>query len=375
MSNSKRDYYEVLGVDKNADERTLKRAYRDLAKKYHPDANPGNEEAEKKFKELSEAYAILSDKEKREQYDRFGHAAFEQGGGGFSGFDFDGMDFSDIFSDIFGGGFSGFSGFSQRRNMPRKGDNIRAVVKISFEEAFSGVEKEITINYKEECSVCNASGVKPGSQKETCTKCHGRGKIIYTQNSFFGQVQSEATCNVCNGKGDIIKEKCVSCFGTGYNLKKKTFKVNIPAGIDNGMSIRMSSVGEPGINGGPRGDLLVEVVVVPHPILKRQDSDIFSSISISFAKAALGGPIRVLTVDGEVEYEVKEGTQTDTKVRLRGKGMPSVRNKNVRGDHYITLVVKTPKNLTKEQKEALKHFDDLLEGKVEETKKKKGFFK
>ena len=390
MAETKRDYYEVLGVDRKADAAAIKKAYRALEKKYHPDANPGDAAAEKKFKEASEAYSVLSDEEKRASYDQFGHAAFDGaagGAGGFGGFDFNGADFSDIFSDLFGGGFSGsFGGFggggrAQRADVPQKGANIRTSVTISFDEAVTGTEKEVTVNYKDECEVCNGSGAKAGASKQTCPDCKGSGRIVYTQQSIFGTIQNQRVCSKCKGSGKVLedKDKCSSCNGSGYKQKRKNFKVSIPAGIDNGLSIRMAGGGEPGINGGPRGDLLVEVMVRPHPFLKRQDEDIYSTIPISFAKAVLGGPVRIKTVDGEVEYEVKPGTQSDTKVRLRGKGMPDVRNKNVRGDHYITLVVTVPKDLTKEQKEALKAYDDLMnmdinEEKSGEKKKKKKFW-
>ena len=376
MAENKRDYYEVLGFSKDADEDTLKKAYRKLAKKYHPDANPGDKEAEAKFKEASEAYSVLSDPQKRQQYDQFGHAAFEQGGGagyggGFGGFDFNGGDMGDIFGDIFGGGRS------RSRSGPMKGANVRTAVRITFEEAVFGCEKEIEINYKEVCSSCNGTGAKPGTSPQTCTKCNGKGKIMYTQQSFFGQVQNVQTCPECNGTGKVIKEKCPNCYGTGYKTVRKKFKVSIPAGIDNGQCIRMAGGGEPGTNGGERGDLLVEAVVSQHPIFKRQDTSIYSTVPISFAKAALGGPIRIKTVDGEVEYEVKPGTQTDTKVRLKGKGVPSLRNRNVRGDHYVTLVVKVPERMNQAQKDALKRYDDLMNG-IEpegEKPKKKGLFK
>ena len=376
MAENKRDYYEVLGVSKDADEDTLKKAYRKLAKKYHPDANPGDKEAEAKFKEASEAYSVLSDPQKRQQYDQFGHAAFEQGGGGgFGGFDFNGGDMGVIFGDIFGDIFGGCR--SRSRSGPMKGANVRTAVRITFEEAVFGCEKEIEINYKEVCSSCNGTGAKPGTSPQTCTKCNGKGKIMYTQQSFFGQVQNVQTCPECNGTGKVIKEKCPNCYGTGYKTVRKKFKVSIPAGIDNGQCIRMAGGGEPGTNGGERGDLLVEAVVSQHPIFKRQDTSIYSTVPISFAKAALGGPIRIKTVDGEVEYEVKPGTQTDTKVRLKGKGVPSLRNRNVRGDHYVTLVVKVPERMNQAQKDALKRYDDLMNG-IEpegEKPKKKGLFK
>ena len=358
MAEQKRDYYEVLGVDKNADEATIKKAYRQLAKKYHPDMNPGDAEAEKKFKEASEAYAVLSDPEKKRQYDQFGHAAFDGGmGGGAGGFDFSGMDMGDIFGDIFGDFFGG----GRRRsadNGPRKGANLRAVVRISFEEAAFGCEKEIEITLKDDCTTCHTTGAKPGTSPETCTKCGGKGKVVYTQQSFLGMVQNVQGCPDCGGTGKIIKDKCPDCHGTGYIAKRKKIKVKIPAGIDNGQSVRIRDKGEPGTNGGPRGDLLVEVNVSRHPIFQRQDMNIYSTAPISFAQAALGGEGRISTIDGDILYDVKPGTQTDTRIRLKGKGIPSLRNSNVRGDHYVTLVVQVPTSLSEEAKEALRKFDD-----------------
>ena len=380
MAEQKRDYYEVLGVPKDADDAALKKAYRTLAKKYHPDANPGDKEAEAKFKEASEAYSILSDPEKRKKYDQFGHAAFDPGAGGGGGY-YSGsaQDFSDIFGDLFGDGGGIFGDFfgggrrsSQAANEPMRGANVRTSVRLTFEEAVFGCEKEITINFKETCSTCNGSGAKPGSSPVTCTTCNGKGKIVQMSRTMFGTMQNVQTCPNCRGAGKIVKEKCPGCNGTGYNQRRKTFRVTIPAGIDNGLSVRMAGGGEPGTNGGERGDLLVECIVSPHPIFKRQDMNIFSTVSISFARAALGGTIRIRTVDGEVEYEVKPGTQTDTRIRLRGKGVPSLRNKNIRGDHYVTLVVDVPTKLTSAQKEALQAFDDAMNGV--ETKKR-GFFK
>ena len=355
MAEQKRDYYEVLGVEKNADDAAIKKAYRALAKKYHPDMNPGDQEAEKKFKEASEAYAVLSDPEKRKQYDQFGHAAFEGGAGGAGGFDFSGMDFGDIFGDIFGGGTS-------RRgpdNGPRRGANLRARVRITFEEAVFGCEKQIEITLKDECTTCGGSGAKPGTSKDTCPKCGGKGKVMYTQQSLFGMVQNVQTCPECGGTGQIIKEKCKDCHGTGYIAKRKKISVMIPAGIDNGQSVRIRDKGEPGINGGPRGDLLVEVMISGHPIFQRQDTNLYSTAPISFAQAALGGEVRISTIDGDVLYDVKPGTQTDTRIRLKGKGVPSLRNKNVRGDHYVTLVVQVPTGLSSEAKEALRKFDEV----------------
>ena len=384
MAESKRDYYEVLGVSRDADEATLKKAYRKVAKKYHPDMNPGDKEAEQKFKEASEAYAVLSDPEKRRQYDQFGHAAFEGGAGGaggFGGFDFSGADFSDIFGDIFGDLFGGGRRGGRTNQGPMKGMNIRKSVRITFEEAVFGCEKEIEVVLKDPCPKCNGTGAKPGTSPQTCPKCGGKGQVVYTQQSFFGTVQNVQTCPDCHGSGQIIKDKCPDCGGTGYISSKKKIAVSIPAGIDNGQSVRIREKGEPGVNGGPRGDLLVEVAVSRHPIFMRQDMNIFSTVPISFAQAALGGDIRIKTVDGDVVYNVKPGTKTDTKVRLRGKGVPSVRNSQVRGDHYVTLVIQTPEHLSAEAKEALRQFDALSGNTLNQTpeelekhkKKKKGF--
>ena len=382
MAETKRDYYEVLGVDRNADDAALKKAYRALAKKYHPDMNPGDKEAEKKFKEASEAYAVLRDAEKRRQYDQFGHAAFEGGaggaGGGFGGFDFNGADFGDIFGDIFGDLFGGGRRGGRAGNGPMQGANIRKGVRITFEEAVFGCEKELEVVIKDPCTTCNGTGAKPGTSPATCPKCGGKGQVVYTSQSFFGTVQNVQTCPDCHGTGKIIKEKCSDCAGTGYVASKKTIQVSIPAGIDNGQSIRIRGKGEPGTNGGPRGDLLVEVTVSRHPVFGRQDMHIFSTAPISFAQAALGGDVRIKTVDGDVLYNVKPGTKTDTKVRLKGKGVPSLRNKQVRGDHYVTLVIQTPEKLSAEAKEALRKFDALTGNTLnqdidsEKTEKKKG---
>ena len=383
----KRDYYEVLGVSKTASDDEIKKAFRTLAKKYHPDMHPGDKECEEKFKEAQEAYAVLSDAEKRKQYDQFGHAAFDGTGGGAGGFDFSGMDMGDIFGDIFGDFFGG--GSRRRTNDgPMKGSNLRTSVRITFEEAIFGCEKEIEMVLKDECHTCHGTGAKPGTTPETCPKCGGKGKVVFTQQSFFGTVQNVQTCPDCGGSGKIIKDKCPDCRGTGYIASKKKIQVSIPAGIDNGQSVRIREKGEPGINGGPRGDLLVEVVVSRHPSLQRQGMNIYSTAQISFAQAALGGEIRIHTVDGDVLYEVKPGTQTNTRIRLKGKGVPSLRNKSVRGDHYVDLVVQTPTGLSADAKEALRQFDALTgdslnrtgaqdgagsSDKQEKPKKKKGF--
>ena len=389
MAEQKRDYYEVLGVDKNADDAALKKAYRALAKKYHPDMNPGDKEAEKKFKEASEAYAVLSDPEKRRQYDQFGHAAFDGGAGGaggFGGFDFNGADFGDIFGDIFGDLFGGRRGSAGARSGPMKGANLRTSVRITFEEAVFGTEKEIELTVKEECKTCHGTGAKPGTSPETCPKCGGKGQVVFTQQSFFGTVRNVQACPDCGGTGKIIKEKCTDCHGSGFVPMKKRFAVTIPAGIDNGQCKRLAGQGEPGLNGGPRGDVLVEVIVGQHPIFQRQDTNIYSTVPVSFAVAALGGEVVIDTVDGKVIYDVKAGTQTDTRVRLKGKGVPSLRNKDLRGDHYVTLVVQTPEHLSAEAKELLRKFDEATEDSLHaaerinsgeaphKEKKKRGFF-
>ena len=389
MAEQKRDYYEVLGVDKNADDAALKKAYRALAKKYHPDMNPGDKEAEKKFKEASEAYAVLSDPEKRRQYDQFGHAAFDGGAGGaggFGGFDFNGADFGDIFGDIFGDLFGGRRGSAGARSGPMKGANLRTSVRITFEEAVFGTEKEIELTVKEECKTCHGTGAKPGTSPETCPKCGGKGQVVFTQQSFFGTVRNVQACPDCGGTGKIIKEKCTDCHGSGFVPMKKRFAVTIPAGIDNGQCKRLAGQGEPGINGGPRGDVLVEVIVGQHPIFQRQDTNIYSTVPVSFAVAALGGEVVIDTVDGKVIYDVKAGTQTDTRVRLKGKGVPSLHNKDLRGDHYVTLVVQTPEHLSAEAKELLRKFDEATEDSLHaaerinsgeaphKEKKKRGFF-
>ena len=290
----------------------------------------------------------------------------------------------DIFGDIFGDFFGGGGARRRGNDGPMKGANLRTSVRITFEEAVFGCEKEIEMVLKDECAVCHGTGAKPGTNPETCTKCGGKGKVVFTQQSFFGTVQNVQTCPECNGTGKVVKDKCPDCRGTGYIARKRKIQVTIPAGIDNGQSVRIREKGEPGVNGGPRGDLLVEVVVSRHPIFQRQDMNIYSTAPVTFAQAALGGEIRINTVDGDVLYEVKPGTQTDTKIRLKGKGVPSLRNKEVRGDQYVTLVVQTPTGLNNEAKEALRHFDELTgaslnrsnaggNGTQEKGKKKKGF--
>ncbi len=377
----KRDYYEVLGVQKGASDDELKKAYRVLAKKYHPDVNPGDKEAEAKFKEASEAYGVLSDPDKRAQYDRFGHAAFENGGGGgagFSGF----SDINDIFSsfgDIFGDLFGMGGGSRRNYTGPQKGASIRTGITITFDEAVFGTKKELNINAKEECPECNGSGAKKGTTPQTCSQCGGKGQVVFQRQSLFGMTQSVQACPQCRGTGKIIKEKCSNCYGEGYVSRKKTIEVDIPAGIDDGQSMRLSGQGEPGTNGGPRGDLLVEVRVKAHDIFKRDGMDLYAEVPLPFTKAALGGDMKITTIDGDIMYTVTPGTQTGTRVRFRGKGVPSLRNAQSRGDLYVNLVVQVPNSLTKEQRELLEAFEKTFgpsdDGTTTGKGKKKGIFK
>ncbi|HIV17390.1 MAG TPA: molecular chaperone DnaJ [Candidatus Alectryocaccobium stercorigallinarum] len=377
----KRDYYEVLGVDRSADEAALKKAYRQIAKKYHPDMNPGDKDAEAKFKEATEAYAVLSDPEKRKMYDQFGHAAFENGGGGagaggfggFSGFDFSGDIFGDLFGDLFGGGFGGRA--SRNANAPARGANLRARVHITFEEAVTGCSKELDISLKDKCPTCNGTGAKPGTSPVTCPKCNGKGQFVSMQQSFFGSVQNIQTCPQCGGTGKYVKDKCTDCRGTGYVSNRKTIKVDIPAGIESGQSIRIREKGEPGINGGPRGDLLVEVAVGGSDHYERDGMNLYSVQYISYPTAVLGGDVRIPTVYGDVIYTVKPGTATNTRIRLREKGMPSVRNASSKGDLYVTLVIEVPTNLSSEAKDLLRQYEEACAGEGPKGhKRKKKFF-
>ena len=367
MAESKRDYYEVLGVAKTATEEDIKKAYRVLAKKYHPDMNPGDSAAADKFKEASEAYAVLSDPEKRRQYDQFGHAAFDGQSGFGGGFDFSGMDFSDIFGDLFGDFFGG--GRRSTRGGPQRGANLRTSVRITFMESITGCEKELELTLKDPCPSCKGTGAKAGTTPQTCSRCQGKGQVVFTSQSFFGTVRNVQTCPDCGGTGKIVKEKCSDCHGSGFTSSRKKISVTIPAGIDNGQSVRLREKGDPGTGGGARGDLLVEVIVSAHPTFLRQDMDIYSTVPMSYAVAALGGSVVIETVDGKVIYDVKSGTATGTRVRLRGKGVPSVRDKNTRGDHYVTLVTQTPERMSKEAKELLKQFDALTGDSLNEAKR------
>ena len=356
---TKRDYYDVLGVDKSADATAIKKAYRKLAMKYHPDKNPGDKEAEEKFKEINEAYEVLSDETKRRNYDQFGHEGVNGqgfgGAGGFGGQGFGGFDdiFGDIFGDMFGGGFGG--GSRQRRRGPERGADIKQRVNISFEEAAFGKKVQVKINRSEECDQCHGSGAKPGTSKKTCPTCHGSGQVQSVQRTPFGNIASTRTCSTCNGEGEVIDSPCSKCHGKGSIRKTKTIEVDIPAGIDNGQMIKLGGQGELGTRGGPRGDLYIEVNVQSHPLFTRDGYDVYLEMPITFAQATLGDKIQVPTLDGKVEYEVPEGTQTGTVFRLKGKGIPKLKS-NVRGDQYVKVTVEIPKKLNEKQKELVREF-------------------
>ena len=373
---NKRDYYEVLGVEKNASEAEIKKAYRKLAMKYHPDQNPGDKTAEEKFKEVNEAYEVLSDADKKARYDQYGFAGVDPnfnpaagaGFGGFGGGGFGFGDFSDIFGDFFGGGGGGASA---RRNAPSKGQNVVVEIDLSFEEAAFGCEREITYSRIEGCPSCHGSGCRDGAQPETCSYCGGSG-TVRTQQNFMGMtMQSNQQCPKCGGTGKIIKEPCTTCKGKGKVRRSKTLRVKVPAGIDNGQSFRVRDEGNAGSNGGPNGDVLVTVAVRKHPIFTRDGANVLCEMPITFTQAALGATIEVPTLDGKVRYSIPEGTQTGTTFRLRGKGIPYVGYKT-RGDQYVTVVVETPTHLSREQKELLKKLEDC--SGEESQPKKKSFF-
>ena len=356
----KRDYYEVLGVQKGASEDELKKAYRKLAKENHPDLHPGDKNCEARFKEINEAYEVLSDPDKRAKYDKFGHAAFDpnQGfGGGFGGFegfgDFGG--FGDIFSDIFGFGGGG----GRNPNAPRKGDNLRASLNIKFEEAAFGTKKDVTIARIEQCPDCKGTGCADGTTAEVCPDCKGSGQVKSTQRTPFGMMQSNVQCPKCKGRGKIIHSPCHTCRGIGSIRRQHKVNINVPAGIDDGQTISLRGQGNSGINGGPAGDLLVTILVQPHARFEREGTSILLDQEISFAKAALGAEIEVPTLDGKVKLTIPEGTQTGTMFRLKGKGVPYLRSTG-RGDQFVTVRVVVPKGLNAKQKEALKAFSETL---------------
>ena len=366
----KQDYYQTLGVEKNASEDDIKRAYRKLAKKYHPDMNPGNAEAEQKFKEVNEAYGILSDAEKRSQYDQFGHAAFEPGAGGGAGFGgFGGFDFGDIFSSFFGGGGGG-----GRRNGPIDGDDIGVRITIDFKEAVFGCKKEVSYGRIESCGDCKGSGAAPGTSPERCSSCNGMGQVTVQQRTPLGIMQSSRPCSACRGTGKIVKTPCKNCRGTGKVKITKKIEVSVPAGIDDGQRIALRGQGHAGSNGGAYGDLFIEIAIRPHPIFERRGNNVFCEIPITFADAALGAEIDVPLLDGSTEkYKIPEGTQTGTSFTLRGKGITAVNNPSRKGDLTFTVTVEVPRNLNAEQKDLLSKFAASC-GESNNTKKS-GFFK
>lgn len=380
MPEQKRDYYEVLGVSKGASDDEIKKAYRKLAKKYHPDMNPGDKEAEAKFKEVNEAYSILSDSEKRARYDQFGHAGVDPNygaggpGGGFGGFDMGDIDLGDIFGSFFGGGFGGFGGSaSGRRNGPQKGESLRASLTISFEEAAFGCEKEINLNRTEECEACHGSGAEPGTTAETCPDCRGTGVVRVQQRTGGFAFSSTAPCSRCRGTGKIIHTPCKACGGSGSVKKTKRVTVSIPAGIDDGQAISLRGQGNAGKNGGPAGDLIVAVHVKPHPQFHRDGTTVLYEQPVTFYQAVMGAELEIPTIDGKVKYNLPAGTQTGTTFRLRGKGIPELRGRG-RGDQYVTVRVQVPTSLNGEQKEALRAFAEAMGEDVPEESGLKGFF-
>ena len=381
----KRDYYEVLGIGKNATDAEIKSAYRKLAKKYHPDLNPGDKEAEEKFKEVNEANDVLSDPQKRQRYDQFGfagvdpnYAAANGGGAGGFGGGFGGVDLGDIFGDIFGGGFGGgFSGFgggssSRTATAPRKGHDIQASVILTFEEAAHGCSKKITINRQDTCPDCGGTGAAKGTSPETCPDCGGRGYVVTQQRTPFGVMQSQQPCSHCGGRGTIIRNPCKTCRGTGKTAARKSLEINIPAGIDDDQNIALRGQGDAGSNGGPAGDVIVHVTVKADPMFERDGYDVTIHVPITFSQAVLGDDVEVPTVDGRIVQHIPEGTQSGTKFRLRGQGIQYLNGRG-RGDQYVIVDVEIPKKVTRAQREALKAFEDSM--KEDNYEKRKGFFK
>jgi len=367
MVADKRDYYEVLGVERSATLEEVKRAYRQMARKHHPDVNPDDKAAEEKFKEIAEAYEILSDEQKRAAYDRYGHSASGNGGGS-GGEGFGGSGFGDIF-DLF---FGGAAGGGARRGGPQRGNDLRYNLEVSLEEAYTGIEKEIRFPRVETCETCRGTGGKPGTSPTTCVQCAGQGQVRQTQSTFLGQIQTVVTCPRCSGRGKIYPETCETCKGAGRERKTKVLNLTVPPGVDDGMQMPIRDEGEGGTLGGPAGDLYVFFQVKEHNKFQRQGRDLFAEIPISFTQAALGDDISVPAVNGENgEIKVPEGTQTGTTFRLRGFGMPDVRNATVKGDLHATVRVVVPTKLTEDEKKALREFANLRGEKREEPK---GFF-
>ena len=378
MADQKRDYYEVLGVAKSASEDELKKAYRKLAKQYHPDVNPGNAEAEAKFKEINEAYEVLSDKDKRAKYDQFGHAGVDPnfGAGGFGGgFDMGDIDLGDIFGSFFGGGFGGFGGQRQADpTAPKRGASVRASLTIKFAEAMSGCEKELNVPRMETCEDCRGTGCAPGTTAEVCPDCRGSGQIRIQRGGGSFAFSTTAPCSKCRGTGKIIHQPCASCRGAGQIRRQRRIKVRVPAGIYDGQTISMRGQGSAGPNGGPAGDLLVNVAVLPDSRFERDGNDLYSKRQVSFTQAALGADLEIETIDGKVKYTLPPGTQPGTVFRLRGKGAPSVNGRG-RGDQYVTVQVQVPTNLTGQQKDALLAYAEAMgEGSPAPATPVKDFF-
>jgi len=377
----KRDYYEVLGVEKSASADEIKKAYRKKAKQYHPDLNPGDKEAEAKFKEANEAYEVLSDDQKKARYDQFGHAGVDPNygaggggfGGGFGGFDGD-IDLGDIFSSFFGGG-GGFGGGGRRANpnAPRRGEDLQSTVTISFEEAAKGCTRKVTVNRVEICDECNGSGAAKGTSPTTCPECHGTGQVSVQQRTPFGVIQTQRACSRCNGKGKIVENPCNKCRGRGRVSKQNTLEINVPAGIDDRNVLNVRGEGNKGVNGGPAGDLHVVVNVRPHPFFERNGFDVWCEVHVSFVQAALGDTLMVPTLDGKVKYDIPAGTQPGSVFKLRGKGIQNLRSKS-RGDQLVKIIVDVPEKLNTEQKEALLRFNEAMGGAKPEVDEKKGFF-
>lgn len=378
MAEDKRDYYEVLGVDKSAGTDEIKKAYRKKAKQYHPDLNPGDKEAEAKFKEVNEAYEVLSDDQKKARYDQFGHAGVDPnfgaggGAGGFGGFE--DFDLGDIFSSFFGGG-GGFGGGGRRANpnAPRRGEDLQSSVTISFEEAAKGCKRKVNVNRIDVCPDCNGSGAAAGTSTSTCPECNGTGTVMTQQRTMFGVVQSQQVCSRCGGKGKIIDTPCGTCRGRGRVPKQSTLEINIPAGIDDRQVLNVRGEGNKGTNGGPSGDLHVNVNVRPHPFFERDGFDVWCEVNVSFVQAALGDTLMVPTLDGKVKYDIPAGTQPGSVFKLRGKGIQNLRSKS-RGDQMVRIIVDVPKKLTDEQKDALMKFNETMGASAPESEEKKGFF-
>lgn len=370
MAQEKKDYYEVLGVEKGASEEELKKAYRRLAKQYHPDLHPNDKEAEEKFKEINEAYDVLKDPDKRARYDQFGFSGVDPNFGGGAGgdpFGGAGFDVSDIFDSFFGG-FGG-GGRRSNPNAPRRGTDIEATVVISFEEAAKGCRKEVTFQQIETCDECHGSGAAAGSSPTTCPQCHGTGQVRISQRTPFGVMQTARTCDRCHGKGKIIENPCKKCGGTGRIRHHRTIEINIPAGIDNEQILNVSGKGNAGTNGGPNGDLHVYVSVRPHELFERRGNDVWCEMPITFVQACLGAEVTVPTLDGKVRYTIHEGTQPGDVFKLKGKGIPILGGRG-RGDQYVQVTIEVPKNLNQKQKEALRSFDELTDEKNYQKNKK-----